>query len=219
MFYTEFPGLSAGVMYGVPPFGYNYLSPAPPVFATPFINSGDGVQNINPYPFNFPPHNVSQSNPYTGFNFANVIPISADPYFYSKNSVPYTENYMFSIQRQIRSNALLTISYVGNQGHHILVTVPTNPANQALCLSLSQTSQVAPTSSTCGPFGEDSSYTSASGQVYNSMRTILGSNYGAVTAQEDHRQFELQCPPSQPSIGYQQGFDCLPRLHLLQIHR
>ena len=54
MFYTEFPGLSAGIMYGIPPFGYNYLSPAPPVFATPFINSGDGAQNINPYPFNFP---------------------------------------------------------------------------------------------------------------------------------------------------------------------
>ena len=184
MFYTEFPGLSAGVMYGVPPFGYNYLSPAPPVFTTPFVNSGDGAQNINPYPFSFPPHNVSQSNPYTGFNFANVIPISAAPYFYSKNSVPYTENYMFSIQRQIRSNALLTISYVGNQGHHILVTVPTNTANQALCLSLSQISQVAPTSSTCGPFGENSRYTSASGQVYDSMRTILGSNYGAVTAQQ-----------------------------------
>jgi len=184
MFYTEFPGLSAGIMYGIPPFGYNYLSKAPPVFATPFINSGDGAQNINPYPFSFPPRNVSQSNPYTGFNFANVVPIGAAPYFYSNNSVPYTENYMFSIQRQIRANALLTLSYVGNQGHHILVMVPSNPANQALCLSLSQTSQVAPSSSTCGPFGEDSRYTSASGQVYNSMRTILGPNYGAVSAQK-----------------------------------
>ena len=32
MFYTAFPGLTAGIMYGVPPFGYNYLSPAPPLF-------------------------------------------------------------------------------------------------------------------------------------------------------------------------------------------
>jgi hypothetical protein len=184
MFYTEFPGLSAGIMYGVPPFGYNYLSKAPPLFATPFINAGDGVQQTNPYPFNFPPHNVSQSNPYTGFNFASVVPISAAPYFFSKNSVPYAENYMLSLQRQLRSNALLTLSYVGNQGHHILVTVPTNTADQALCLSLSKTSQVAPNSSTCGPFGEDSSYTSPSGKVYNSTRTILGPNYGSVTAQK-----------------------------------
>ena len=59
MFYTAFPGLSAGIMYGVPPFGYNYLSPTPPLFATPFINAGNGVQNTDPYPFTFPPHNVS----------------------------------------------------------------------------------------------------------------------------------------------------------------
>jgi hypothetical protein len=171
-------------MYGVPPFGYNYLSPQPPEFVTPFINAGDGAQNTNPYPFNFPPHSVSQSNPYTGFNFASVVPISADPYFYYKNQTPYAENYMFSIQRQIRSNSLLTISYAGNQGHHILVTVPTNTGNQALCLSLSQPSQVAPKSATCGPFGESGTYTAASGQVFVGTRTILGSNYGPVSAQK-----------------------------------
>jgi len=54
-FYTAYPGISVGIMYGVPPFGYNYLSPAPPLFATPFTNAGDGKQNINPYPFTFPP--------------------------------------------------------------------------------------------------------------------------------------------------------------------
>ena len=184
MFYTEFPGLSAGIMYGIPPFGYNYLSKAPPLFQTPFIDVGDGVQQTNPYPFTFPPHNVSQSKPYTGFDFSRVVPIGAAPYFYSKNSVPYAENYMFSFQRQIHGNGLLTLSYVGNQGHHILVGVPTNTANQALCLSLSQTSQVAPNSSTCGPFAEDSTYTSAAGKVYTSTRTILGPNYGAVSAQK-----------------------------------
>ena len=71
IFYTAFPGLSAGIMYGVPPFGYNYLSPAPPLFATPFTNAGDGTQNTDPYPFVFPPHNVATSQPYTQFNFAN----------------------------------------------------------------------------------------------------------------------------------------------------
>jgi hypothetical protein len=100
-FYTAFPGLSAGVMYGVPPFGYNYLSPAPPLFATPFVNSGDGAQNADPFPLSFPPHNVSANNPFTAFDFAAVTPISADPYFYYRNSVPYTENYMLSIQREI----------------------------------------------------------------------------------------------------------------------
>ncbi len=183
IFYTAFPGLSAGIMYSVPPFGYNYLSPAPPLFATPFINAGDGSQNLNPYPITFPPNTVSAKNPYTAFNWAAVTPISADPYFYHRNAVPYTEDYMFSIQRQFTPSILLTMSYVGNQGHHILALLPTNPGDSALCLSLSQLSEVAPGSSTCGPFGEDAVYTSASGQVHDGTRTGLGSNFGATTAQ------------------------------------
>ncbi|HVB86667.1 MAG TPA: TonB-dependent receptor [Candidatus Dormibacteraeota bacterium] len=183
IFYTAFPGLSAGIMYAVPPFGYNYLSPQPPLFATPFINANDGAQNIDPFPLTFPAHNVSPKNPDTSFNFANAIPISADPYFYYRNTVPYTENYMLSYERQITPSLLLTMSYVGNQGHHLLALLPTNPGNQALCLSLSQPGEVAPGTSTCGPFGEDGTYTSASGQIYHGTRTTLGSNYGEVTAQ------------------------------------
>ena len=73
-----------------------------------------------------------------------MTPISADPYFYYRDQTPYTESYMLSIQRQITPSALLTISFAGNQGHHLLVLVPTNPGNAALCLSLPG----------CGPFGE-----------------------------------------------------------------
>jgi hypothetical protein len=152
--------------------------------AAPFINATNGVQNTDPFPLAFPPHNVSASNPDSSFNFAAVTPISADPYWSARNVVPYTENYMFSIQRQIKSNTLLTVSYVGNQGHHLLENVPTNVGNPALCLSLSKPSQVAPGSATCGPFQEGGTFTSASGQVFNGTRVGLGSNFGMVTAQE-----------------------------------
>ena len=43
--YTAFPGLSAGIMYSVPPFGFNYLSPGPPLLATPFITAATGFNN------------------------------------------------------------------------------------------------------------------------------------------------------------------------------
>ena len=184
LFYTEFPGISAGIMYAVPPFGYNYLSPVEPLLATPFTNAGDGTKNINPYPLTFPPHNVSATNPNKTFNFANVIPISADPFWYYRNSVPYTEDYMLSIQRQITPSLLWTASYVGNQGHHLIAVVSANPGNQALCLSLSQAANVAPGTQTCGPFGEDGTYTTAAGKVIQGTRTGLGSNYGEDTAQK-----------------------------------
>ena len=183
IFYTAFPGLAAGVMYAVPPFGYSYLSPETPLFTTPFISAADGGQNNNPFPLTFPPHNVSAKNPDTQ-SFANVIPITADPYFYYRNTVPYTENYMFSFERQITTSTLLTVSYVGNQGHHILAVVSTNPSNQALCLSLSQPSEVAPGSPTCGPFGEDAVIKSSSGHVYHGTRVGLGPNYQEDTAQK-----------------------------------
>jgi hypothetical protein len=176
IFYTAFPGVSAGVMYAVPPFGFNYLTPEPPLFATPFINAADGGQNTNPFPLTFPPHNVSASNPDTQ-SFASQIPISADVSFYYRDAVPYTENYMLSFERQITTSTLLTMSYVGNQGHHILAVVSNNPANQALCLSLNQPGEVAPGSPTCGPFGEDAVITSAGGQVYHGVREGIGSNY------------------------------------------
>jgi hypothetical protein len=190
IFYTAFPGLSAGIMYAVPPFGANYLSPAPPLFATPFVNAGNGAVNTNPFPITFPPNDVSAKHPFTAFDWAAVTPDSADPYFYFRNGVPYTEDYMASVQRQITKNILLTMSYVGNEGHHLLVLLPTNVGNPALCLSLSQPNELAPGSSTCGPFGEDAAYTSASGNVFKGTRNVgLGSNpllygeYGATAAQ------------------------------------
>jgi hypothetical protein len=180
LFYTAFPGLSAGIMYSVPPFGFNYLSPGPPLMATPFITAATGFNNGQRFPFPFPLHSVSATNPDTSVNWANFVPLAADPFFYYRNRVPYTDNYMFSLQRQITSSTLLTVSYVGNQGHHILALVSANPGDPALCLSLNG----------CGPFGEDSTYTSSIGQTVNGTRVGQsggpligqGENYGENTA-------------------------------------
>ncbi len=49
-----------------------------------------------------------------------------------------------------------------------------NPGNPGLCLSLSQPSAVAPGTPTCGPFSENTAYTTASGQIVNGTRTALG---------------------------------------------
>jgi hypothetical protein len=182
IFYTAFQGLSAGIMYSVPPFGFNYLSPGPPLMATPFITAATGVDNGQRFPFPFPSHKTSASNPDTSVNWANFVPLAADPFFNHNNRAAYTSNYMFSIQRQITRETLLTVSYVGNQGHRILALVSANPGNPVLCLSLPG----------CAPFGEDSNYTNSSGQTVYGTRTgqnttgaqIVSSseNYGENTA-------------------------------------
>jgi hypothetical protein len=172
LFYTAFPGLAAGIMYSVPPFGFNYLSPGPPLMATPFINAATGFNNGQRFPFPFPPHTVSATNPDTSVNWANFVPLAADPFFYYRDRAPYTDSYMFSIQRQLTSSTLLTVSYVGNEGHHILALVSANPGDPALCLSLSG----------CGPFGEDSTYTNSAGQTVQGTRVGQGPEYGENTA-------------------------------------
>jgi hypothetical protein len=90
---------------------------------------------------------------------------------------------MFSVQRELAPNMVVTASYVGTRGHNMLVLQQTNPGDPALCLSVSQPGQVAPGSATCGPFGENGVYTRADGTVIHSTRTALGSNYGSVTKQ------------------------------------
>jgi hypothetical protein len=186
IFYTEFQGLAAGVMYGVPPYGFNYLSPAPPLLATPFITAASGVNNGQRFPFSFPPHNVSASNPDKSVNWANLAPLAADPFFNYHDKAPYINNYMFSIQRQLRASALLTMSYVGNQGHRILAVVDANLGNPALCLEL--------TSQNCGPFGEDNNYINASGTIYGT-RNLPGdqNTYGApITSRENYGENSSQ---------------------------
>ena len=161
-------------MYSVPPFGYNYLSPAPPLLATPFITAATGVNNGQRFPFPFPPHNLSQSNPDTAVNWSNFLPLSADPFFYYRNRVAYTDSYMVSMQRQFTAATLLTVSYVGNQGHHILTLVSANPGSASLCLSLAG----------CGPFGEDSTYIDGAGHTIKGTR--IGQNTGALIGQGEN---------------------------------
>jgi len=174
LYYTEFPGLLAGIMYAVPPFGYNYLSPGPPLLATPFITAASGFNNGQRFPFSFPPHNVSRSHPDNSINWANFVPLSADPFFYYRNRAPYINNYMFSIQREITSRAVLTVNYVGNQGHHMLAVIPVNTGNPDLCLSIPG----------CGPFGEDATYTNSVGQTVQGTRVGQGPDYGENAADE-----------------------------------
>src|SRR5438094_1534706 len=182
-FYTAFQGLSAGIMYGVPPYGYNYLSPAPPLFETPFITAGDGTNNGQRFPQQFPAFGATPATPITNIDWSKFLPVNADPFFGADNKTPYSANFMVSVQRELAPNTVATISYVGTRGHNMLVIQQANPGNPALCLSVSQHSQVAPRSATCGPFAENGRFTRADGTVIHSTRTVLGPDYGTVTKQ------------------------------------
>ena len=65
---------------------------------------------------------------------------------------------MLSLERGFGSNTVLSVNYVGTQGHRLLVLEEANPGNPALCLFLSNPANLAPGQTPCGPFGEDTQY-------------------------------------------------------------
>lgn len=179
IFSTQIQGNTEAFNEPQPPFGLSYTSPGPPLFATPFITAANGQFQGQPFPITFPPLNgASQRHPATDIDFSSFIPISGLTTPDRRNTYPYSENYFFSIERQLTAKTLLTFSYIGSQAHHLLVVYSANPGNPALCLALSQPSAVASGTPTCGPFGESTTYITASGQQIDGTRGPFGSAFG-----------------------------------------
>ena len=173
MFYTGFEGATDFNEIGDAPFG-NYTGQYASTFAAPFITRATGavIQGGNLFPAPQPPAHPSASDPATGFPYDNLTDffgafgtIGSSPAFYNKNRLPYAETYELSIEHQITGKDLLTVSYVGTQGHRLLSSESANPGSPALCLSVSQPSEVLPNTATCGPGGENNIYTRANGSL------------------------------------------------------
>jgi hypothetical protein len=173
MYYTAIEALTVGILAGNAPFGITYSSPAPPLFATPFITASTGQNQGQPFPVALVTHKASRSNPNANVNWQQYEPISGIPGYAATNRIPYVDEYMLSVQRQLGGNTVLSISYVGTQAHRLLVMMEANPGNPALCMSLPE----------CGPFGESNIFMTASGQVVHGTRGPLGADFGSDTNQ------------------------------------
>jgi hypothetical protein len=184
-FYTAIDAVEIGVLAANAPYGTTYSSPAPPLFATPFINAADGTNNGQPFPYKFAPLNSSRSNPDPDINWPTYEPISGIPGYDIHNHTPYTEEWVLSIERQVGSETVISASYIGSSSHRQRVLVESNPGNPSLCLSLHQPSDVVFGTVTCGAFGEDTVYYPAAGGMVNGTRQPLGPNFGSNALQSN----------------------------------
>ena len=206
MFYTAFEGLSAGIMSACAPYGYDYDSTSgQPSFSEPFLSATTGLTNGQPFPSPIPAFGASAAHPNASVDWSRYNPITGDPAFYYRNTSPYTENYSFSIEREITDSTSLKVGYIGTQAHHLLVLTSADPGNAQLCLSVSEPSQVMPGTPTCGPFSEGGIFTRADGtqvQVRGPFgpafdgityqKTIGFSNYNALEVSLRHSSRSLQ---------------------------
>jgi hypothetical protein len=171
IFYSSIQDATGFVEVGDAPFGLYYSSGTPPLLESPYIDRATGHSEGIKFPFTFPPANASVSNPDTTFNWVQATPISGSDYFYYKNVIPYVEEFELSLQRQFGTQTVLTASYVGTVGRHLLTFEESNPADPSLCLQLASLG--------CGPYQEDNVYTLDNGQTVNGTRPTFGINFGS----------------------------------------
>jgi hypothetical protein len=143
---------------GDAPWGLYWASPQPTEFANPYITRATGVTQGQHFPFTFPTGN----GPFPNFKFGSLMPLYV-PGYYNKNKTQMAEHYNLSIQRQLDKSTVLTVSYVGTQGHHIERGVDILYGDAALCQSLTG----------CGPGGEGGVYNQGGQNFYGTFTGLI----------------------------------------------
>jgi hypothetical protein len=172
IYYTSIEDLNLFYEVGDAPFGLYWVSPEPTMFADPFQTRADGTSQTQRFPFTFP---TPGSPANKTLNYSVYLPISYSPGYDIHNRQPYAEHYNLSIQRELSRSTVLTLAYVGTQGHKLISQYDANPGNAALCMQLNAEGATP----TCGPYGEQTTYTLPSGQQVFGTRTNLGPAFGA----------------------------------------
>ena len=181
---SAFEGLSAGIMSGNPPYGVTQTLPAPTLFDTPFLQAANAHNLGQRFPLQQVPFGATATHPNSTVDWSNFEPITGVPAFAKNNVNPYSEDYTFSLEEQVRNNTIAKFSYVGSQAHHLLVIQEVNPGDPAECLALSRPSAVAAGSATCGPFNESSTFVAANGAVIQGTRKVFPGEFGSVNLQK-----------------------------------
>ncbi len=163
MFFTTFEGATDYNQIGDAPFG-NYTGQSSSTFAAPFTNRASGTSITNLFPAPPPVKGFSAKNPASGPPYDTLAEfftafgtIGSSPAIFPHNQVPYAENYEVSIQRQVTPSDLVTVSYVGTQGHKLMTSMSANPGNPAACQAIN-TAFGNPVTPVCAGGGENSIY-------------------------------------------------------------
>jgi hypothetical protein len=162
IFYSAIEDATGFVEVGDAPYGLYYSSSEPTLLASPFIDRGTGFSEVSSgpkFPFTFPSPNSSPKNPDTSFNWTQATPLSGSDYLDPHDKIPSVQQFEFSLQRQVGSSTVVSASYVGSVGRHLLTFEESNPGNQALCWALDAQNPnniLSPNSPvSCSQFGED----------------------------------------------------------------
>ena len=174
LYYTAVEDSGTFQIWGDAPYGLYWVSISPPLFETPYLTRADGTSQTQRFPFVLPAPGDPKNKT---MDYSVFLPISSSPGIVPSNRLPYAEHYNLSIQRQLSRSMVLTMAYVGTQGHKLMSFIEANPGDPNLCLSLRGSGVMAGTVQ-CGPNQENTIFTRPDGSKVYGTRTILGNDFG-----------------------------------------
>jgi hypothetical protein len=177
IYYTSVEDLNLFYEVADAPFGLYWTSPGSVDFSEPFRNRLDGGTDGEGQRFPF--HVPTPGSPANKtLDFSVYEPMSYFPGYDIHNKLPYAEHFNFSIQRELSKSTVLTLSYVGTEGHRLIAQSEANPGDAALCKQLyAQGYSDANGAVGCGPNAEQDTFTLGSNTVYGTRDTLLNPNY------------------------------------------
>ncbi len=197
LFYNPIEQLVLEQFQGEPPFGGS-TTISEGLFNTPFVTQD---ATIVPNPFNgvlTPP--AGQPIDWSAFR-----PILLYGELEPKLRAQYTAQYNFGITRELARDLVLSVGYVGSQGHRLLASRDINYGNAQTCIDLQNISDLTGDGNlACGPFYSDSSFSIAAGEIpqgvtlhmpYGSQSTVTGPNPTPITLVGLRKYSSPSCDP------------------------
>jgi Carboxypeptidase regulatory-like domain/TonB dependent receptor len=197
LFYNPIEQLVLEQFQAEPPFGGSSLI-SEGLFNTPFISQGG---TVTPNPFN----GILTPAPGSGVDWAVFRPIILFGELEPKLRSQYSAQYNFGITRELTRDTVLSIGYVGTQGHRLLATHDINFGNPQTCVDLQNISDLTGDGNlACGPFFADSPYSIAAGEIpagvtlhmpYGSQAVVTGPNPTPITLVGLRKYSSPRCDP------------------------
>jgi len=177
LYYTSVEDLNLFYEVADAPFGLYWTSPVSVMMDQPFLIRATGQSLGQRFPFTAPVPGAPSNKT---LDFSVYEPMNFFPGYDIHNKLPYAEHFNLSIQRELSKSTVLTLAYVGTEGHRLITQREANPGSAALCLQLAAQGATDTTAGTagCGPGNENDVFQLPSGSfVYSTRQQILSPNF------------------------------------------
>jgi hypothetical protein len=154
LYYTSVEDLNLFYEVADAPFGLYWTSPLSVMMEEPFRVRTTGASLNQRFPFTAPIPGAPSNKT---LDFSVYEPFNFFPGYDIHNKLPYAEHFNLSIQRELSKSTVLTLAYVGTEGHRLITQREANPGSAALCMQLNAPGVMDTTAGTpgCGPGNEN----------------------------------------------------------------